>query len=352
MSGNNFFKVNFIVGGKKHEVMMEKGVAFRNGDREYAVDVFGNLRTRRIDIFSDDVGAWNMASGNTCHISEDYWQLYKNVLDNDGDVSTFSKADIEELTKLYNQGKLTVDLSKDLPAGYKIEKVNAEQKGIEFEGKFDTYRVRFDFQVKDFEEFNSIEQVKSDFPPEALIGADSELVKEYAAKFKDMDPEEIANCLLEQISGPSMAENTLSMYDAIPIEKLRHVLNIYQSKTETVRGETRQELTSGTYYGYETGGGSSSYKAHYEVKKSESLYRAMRNEFGISAEELVPRIARYVDFNRKIGLGKDHGYILRQLEDYKKPLGTSFDQIMEDLFNGRFIGARDGKQDRHLHDEY
>lgn len=88
----------------------------------------------------------------------------------------------------------------------------------------------------------------------------SKNAEKYRSEFLNMSAEDIAHRMYEQISGPSMNEKTLDMFDAIPEEKLMDVLESYNNI----------KVAFG--------------------KDQDSMLIALADEWGIGQEELLPRM--------------------------------------------------------------
>ena len=115
MGGQNFIRVNVNVGGKMQEIMMEKGTSFSNNGGEYCVFDDGTLK------FKPTKGnVWQDAK--QIEMKKYQWQVFQNVSDNDGDVNTYSRYDIEDAMGQYRNSEFTADIQQDLPEGFKISK--------------------------------------------------------------------------------------------------------------------------------------------------------------------------------------------------------------------------------------
>ena len=231
------------------------------------------------------------------------WKAFQNVANNDGSAKTYTKADIEKAQELYRKGGFTADMSQDLPSGYKIEKPKLDSKQdyvqVDVTNGKSAQSATLKFQIQEISElkaasqasqpsfYNRLEIEPLNISYEGSLMPDPEDVAKYREKFKDMSPEDIVKKLHWQISGPSFAKKTLAMYDAIPDDKLKDVLNIYQHK------ETRTNLTS-----YISG--------IAEEEKYFNLFTHMADEENIGEAELRPRIARYIDTQKEAIEEKDN----------------------------------------------
>ena len=115
MSGNNFIKVNVNVGGKMQEILMEKGTSFSNNGGEYCVFGNGTLKFK-----PTNGSAWQDAK--QIEMKDYQWQVFQNVVDNDGDANTYSQEDISEAMYKYRNNEFTEDIKQGLPEGFKISK--------------------------------------------------------------------------------------------------------------------------------------------------------------------------------------------------------------------------------------
>ncbi len=112
------FTVN--AGGEKQQVKIQKGVTFENNGYRYKVQNDGTL-----SIF--DKKNNTTTTSNTLNMTKYQFDIFKAVADN---VKEFKKnvgivlsaKDIDSALKMFKKGKLTEDLSQDLPAGYSIER--------------------------------------------------------------------------------------------------------------------------------------------------------------------------------------------------------------------------------------
>ena len=265
--------VNVFVNGKTKEIKMEQGISFEDNSSIYKVDEDLNLKR-----YNKTSNVWETASSI---VMENYqWKAFQNVANNDDDATTYTKADVEKAMELYGNGEFKTDMSEDLPSGYRIEKP-AKYTNENLVQAYVTNGEESQSATLKFKIENANEADKS----EALIGADPELVKEYAEKFKNMTSDEIAEALKEQIYGLSNGKKTLSMYDAIPLDRLKEVADIYMHKTITTTTEWEKYSNQ-----YEEG------MRKYKLTTSELLLESMLMEYGISKNELLPRIQRYVEY--------------------------------------------------------
>jgi len=113
------FTVN--AGGEKQQIKIEKGVTFENNGYRYKVQNDGKL-----SIFDKKNNTTTVS--DTLNMTKYQFNIFKAVADN---VNEFKKnvgqiilsaKDINSALKMFKKGKLTEDLSQDLPAGYSIER--------------------------------------------------------------------------------------------------------------------------------------------------------------------------------------------------------------------------------------
>lgn len=317
--------VNVKIGEKTQNIQIEKGVTFENKGGIYTVDENGQLKK-----FDKKANVWTDAS--KIEMTNYQWKAFQNVSNNDGDAKSYTKADIEKAQEMYRKGEFTADMSNDLPAGYKIEKPKLDSK----QGMVQVYvtngkekqSATLKFQIQEIAELKAAsqareaeqaqkaegnkpvtettkteetEETKATAPPKALVGADQKLVDKYTAQFKDIEPKDIAQTLAEQIKGLSNGEKTLSMFDAIPKDKLMEVIDLYQENTK------------------------------------EPLFTAMSNELGIGGDELKARINAYVDYCVNIPGFNKNGVNLNKLSDAVEKLDMA--KVNEGLYKVGQISA-------------
>ena len=121
-----FANVNIKVAGKTQQIKMEKGVVFENKGGKYTIDANGQLMK-----FDKNSNVW--VNANQIDMTKYQWEAFQNVSDNDGQVGTYSKRDIQLAQAKYKNGEFTKDMKKDLPAGYRIEnpKLKSSESSIE-----------------------------------------------------------------------------------------------------------------------------------------------------------------------------------------------------------------------------
>ena len=117
MTNPNFFNVNINVDGKNYTVKVEDGIALGNfyeGKTHYFKDntIFQGDGTNYGEI------NWKIYNNNRIEMNESEYALFKNIADNcneGGDVLTLSKQDFDKAIELYEEGKFTNDIQKNLP---------------------------------------------------------------------------------------------------------------------------------------------------------------------------------------------------------------------------------------------
>lgn len=124
MSGDNFIAVNVSIkqtprqrlanwiDGREaplQSLKMEKGTVFQNNGFEYRVNENGVLQKRDLK-----TTIWTEAT--SIEMTNYQWNVFQNVMDNDGNAGTYSLADIDVIN--------SNDLQKDLPQGYRIDSLN------------------------------------------------------------------------------------------------------------------------------------------------------------------------------------------------------------------------------------
>ena len=110
----DFVNVNVKVGNNTQQLRMEKGVVFENKGGKYTIDANGQLMK-----FDKNSNVWVNAS--QIDMTRYQWEAFQNVSDNDGQVGTYSKRDIQLAQAKYREGGFTADMKQNLPAGYRIE---------------------------------------------------------------------------------------------------------------------------------------------------------------------------------------------------------------------------------------
>ena len=134
------------------------------------------------------------------------------------------------------------------------------------------------------------------------VGADSKLVKLYADEFKNMSGYDIGKKLFKQVSGWSDSKKTLSMFDAIPEDKLYEAVSSF-NQTDRIA------IFSFSY------ANSNEVRVEYP-----NLFDALNSESGIGAKELKPRLCRYLDSKYKNGdISKSY------YEELKKIINSGID---------------------------
>ena len=269
--GVEFVSVQVMVDGKKQTIQMEKGTSFENKDGKYIIDDNGQLKK-----FDKSSNVWQDAS--SVQMKSSQWEVFQSIANNDGDVTTYSKSDIEKALGM-SEGEFERDLRADLPAGMRVER-NSSASGDgtvavdagAIGGKAETLKFAL-AEIAEMKEASQaiysekekevivekiVEVEKEVIVPVALDGANQELVSKFAAEFKDMSPVDIVNKFKWQILGWSDNETTLSMFDAIPKDKLKDVMLLY--------------LT------------------HFNMLED------MDREFGIGDEDIKPRLTNYVEY--------------------------------------------------------
>ena len=111
----DLINVNVKIGSTTETIQMERGVTFENKGGIYAVDADGTLKK-----FDKKTNVWT--SANQIEMTKYQWKAFQNVANNDENVKTYTKLDVENTMDLYSQGGFRIDMSEDLPSGYRIER--------------------------------------------------------------------------------------------------------------------------------------------------------------------------------------------------------------------------------------
>ena len=122
----DFTNVNIKVGNNTQQIRMEKGVVFENNGGKYTIDANGQLMK-----FDKKSNVWVQAK--QIEMTKYQWSAFQNLSDNDGQVGTYSKRDIQLAQAKYRKSGFTADMQQDLPAGYRIEssKLNSAEGSVQ-----------------------------------------------------------------------------------------------------------------------------------------------------------------------------------------------------------------------------
>ena len=122
----DFTNVNIKVGNNTQQLKMEKGVVFENNGGKYTIDANGQLMK-----FDKKSNVWVQAK--QIEMTKYQWKAFQNLSDNDGQVGTYSKRDIQLAQAKYRKSGFTADMQQDLPAGYRIEssKLNSAEGSVQ-----------------------------------------------------------------------------------------------------------------------------------------------------------------------------------------------------------------------------
>ena len=93
----DFANVNVRVADKTQQLKMEKGVVFENKGGKYTIDANGQLMK-----FDKKSNVWVQAK--QIEMTNYQWEAFQNVSDNDGQVGTYSKKDIQLAQAKYKAG--------------------------------------------------------------------------------------------------------------------------------------------------------------------------------------------------------------------------------------------------------
>lgn len=280
MSGD-FLNVNLHIGGKTQQVKFEKGVSFENNGGRYKVD------NNKLLLFDKSTNNWNEVF--EIKMTNYQFSAFKAMANNNNEgENVLSVKDIQIAQQKYKNSQFISDMSEFLPSGYKIEKpeMSVPRKYVQLnvsDGKNSGAKLTFSYSNEKVQAQKPAEAkaTKPSGSAEALIGANQEKVEKYRAEFAKMKSADIADKLFKQISGPSLNEKTLSMFDAIPDDKLLETISAYNKHFEKA---DIWKLFNG-----ETGNPDwSKEKTNY----FDSLFYAMNDEYGIGAKEIKPRLNR------------------------------------------------------------
>ena len=162
MAGEDFKVVKVSVGGSTKNIQMQKGVLIQNKGGSYCVFDDGSLKFKKTGTnVWEDVSQINMTNYQ--------WKAFQNIMNNDENANSFSKADIEKAMKLYGDGKFVEDMKKDLPSGYSLEKPkkNTAEKYVEIDvtnGK-ESQSARLRFQIAEMEATKTASQAQNTNAP-------------------------------------------------------------------------------------------------------------------------------------------------------------------------------------------
>ena len=110
----NLTNVAINVNGQTKTVKMETGCTFTNNGGTYAAQN-GVLKFKK-------AGSNVWTDAKQVKMTNYQWQVFQNVANNDGQVGTYTKKDIQKAQEFYKKGTFVNDMSKNLPNGYKIDK--------------------------------------------------------------------------------------------------------------------------------------------------------------------------------------------------------------------------------------
>lgn len=272
MENTDFVTVKVQIGDQTRTVKMQKGVSFKNNGGIFTADKDG------------------AAVKMTNYQMKVFEAVANNVKESDmGDDIVLSSEDIKSAQQKFKQGGFVKDMSEFLPYGYKIErpKMSTNNKYIEAyvtNGKeSQSATLRFAYSVNNNEDNDNSNKAS------ALLGADQDKVNKYYQQFKTMTADEIANTIQKQINGLSNGTKTLSMFDAIPKDKLAEVYKSFSDKTDH-EGAIAQFFNSG--------------HEHKSAWRHCPLLMQMYEEISISKDEVYER-ARLVANNLGVRFNKD-----------------------------------------------
>lgn len=286
MGNVEFVTVKVQIGNQTRTVKMEKGTQFQN----------------KGGIFTAD------KNGATVKMTNYQMKVFEAVANNTqeqgmGKDIVLSAEDIKSAQQKFKQGGYVADMSEFLPDGYKIERPLISTKGKYIEAyvtngkESQSATLRFAYGVTSNNNVNETNpttnpsNTNNTVPkkPIALKGADQDKVNTYYQQFKTMTADEIANTIQKQINGLSSGTKTLSMFDAIPNDKLVEVYKSFSNKTDH-EGAIARFFNSG--------------HEHRSAWRHCPLLMQMYEEISISKDEVYER-ARRMASNLNIGFSKE-----------------------------------------------
>jgi len=303
MTGD-FVNVNLRIGNKTQEVKFEKGVSFENNGGKYKVD-----NNNKLLLFDKISKKWNEVSD--IKMTKYQFSVFKALANNnnEGD-NVLSIKDIQIAQQKYKNSQFTADMSEFLPEEYKIEnpEISVPRKYIQLkvtDGKNSSAKLTFGYSdnaaVQNAGATEKAHNTKSSNTAKALVGANQEKVDAYNAEFAKMPTNDIADKLFNQISGPSLNQKTLSMFDAIPDDKLLETITKYNRHCEDAK-----------LWNFFNGETANPDWVKHKTKYYDSLFFAMNDEYGIGAKEIKPRLNRVLNLLSQNELTSEQRKMLQQ----------------------------------------
>ena len=135
------------------------------------------------------------------------------------------------------------------------------------------------------DDLNNVLGIKKEEPKkEESAVSKQEKTNPYKEEFAELDSQQLAEKMFEQISGFSSNQKTLDMYDAIPDDKLGETVIKYNTRRESnywkefFGGETSNPDIKNKFYN------------HYD-----SMFYAMNDEWGMKLSDIKPRIEKLIN---------------------------------------------------------
>lgn len=107
--------VHVFVNGQRQTIKMERGCTFTNNGGTYGLSEDGTLMFKA-------KGSNDWVNTDQIKMTNYQWRIFQNMSNNDNDVNSYTRADIEKAQALYRQGNFRSDMSMDLPSGYSLDK--------------------------------------------------------------------------------------------------------------------------------------------------------------------------------------------------------------------------------------
>lgn len=276
MANTDFVTVKVQIGNQMRTVKMQKGTSFKNNGGVFTADKDGTV----VKMTNYQMKVFEAVANNV-----------KEKGMEDDIVLSFD--DIKSAQQKFKQGSFAADASEFLPDGYKIEKpkISTNDKYIEAyvtngkDSQSATLRFAYSVNSVNLSDENNANSKKVS----ALQGAAQDKVNKYYQQFKTMTADEIANTIQKQINGLSSGTKTLSMFDAIPDDKLAEVYKNFSNRTDH-EGVIARFVFSG--------------HEHRKAWRHCPLLMQMYEEFSISKDEVYER-ARRVANNLGISFYQD-----------------------------------------------
>ena len=134
MGNSNFINVNINVDGKIHKVKIEEGIGLTSNNGNTSNAIFEGSIFNAKSKETEYGGEWHWTKGKEIKMNASEFALFKNIADNckEGNDIIFSKDDLNKAFSLYENGKFTIDINKNLPKGDFAKPEMQDRRGYEY----------------------------------------------------------------------------------------------------------------------------------------------------------------------------------------------------------------------------